>query len=85
MTYFALEKALWGLAQDPASASAFTDNAEDYMSRFNLTDDEKSALRAFDVRSLADAGVSPLLLMQSWNAVQGPDQIGEYLGRMNGK
>jgi len=83
MTYFAVEKALWGIAQDPASASAFIDNAEAYLTGFNLTDTERLAIQTFDLRLLADTGVNPLLLMQSWNAVQGPDRIGEYLGRMN--
>lgn len=84
MTYFAIEQALWGISQDPAAAAAFANDADRYLSSFNLSEDESSAIRNFDVRALADAGAAPLLIMQAWNAAQGPDEIGEYLRRMNG-
>lgn len=83
MTYFAIEQALWGISQDAASASAFKEDALAYLARFNLTEAERRDIREFNVRALADAGVAPLLIMQSWNATEGPDNIGEYLDRMN--
>lgn len=84
MTYFAIEQALWGIAQDPSSAAAFAEDVDAYLGRFNLDNDEQAAIRGFDVRALADAGAAPLLIMQAWNAAMGPDEIGEYLRRMNG-
>lgn len=83
MTYFAIEQALWGISQDPSAASAFLEDAEAYLGRFNLAQDEREAVREFNVRALVEKGVAPMLVMQSWNAVQGPDEIGEYLRRMN--
>ena len=84
MTYFAMEEALWGVSQDGACAQALMNNPEDYLGRFNLSDEERENIRAFKVRAMADSGVSPLLLMQAWNAVRGADQIGAYLTEMNG-
>ena len=77
MTYFAVEQALWGISQDAEAAQAFISDPDAYLAQFNMSPEERNAVRDFEVRLLADSGVNPLLIMQSWNAVQGPGEIAE--------
>jgi len=83
MTTNAVEMALWTLANDASAAQAFVSAPDEFLQRYQLSEREGKDIKALNVRALAEQGASTLLLMQAWNSVRGPNQIAEYLERMN--
>ncbi len=83
MTTTAIEMALWTLANDAAQAQAFLAAPDEFLRRYQLSDNEVRYIKDLDVRALADQGASTLLIMQAWNSVRGPDKVAEYLEKMN--
>lgn len=51
---------------------------------YPLNATERGWVEALDVRAIADAGASQMLLFVAWLAVKGGDHIPEYMKRMNG-
>jgi hypothetical protein len=83
MSTHALELVLWEITHYGDVAKAFREDSKRLLKSYQITQDECAALETLDVKSLAARGVSPLLIMQAWNTIQGPDKIGDYLARMN--
>lgn len=73
-----LEKVLWDITVDPA-----LEKDESRLGRYPLTPDEKGLLARMDVRSIADRGVSQMLIWMAWVATRGFEQAPEYMRRMN--
>jgi hypothetical protein len=84
MSISGVQKLLWELARDPGMLAAYRADSAAFISRYNIDAAERAQILAMDVRSLADSGVEPMILMQGWNAIVGPDSIADYLGRLNG-
>lgn len=61
-----LERALWHLSVERLAKNRFREDPEHYLSRFDLTDDEKKMVIEFDVAALQQAGVNPMLTMGYW-------------------
>ena len=84
MSHFTTERVLWDLTSKPENIQKFVANADAFLTRYGLSDDERILLKEQDVRALADRGNSQMLLMLFWLAVHGGFQsLPEYLGRMN--
>jgi len=77
-----MEKVLWDLSVDRESKRRFQDDPEKFLSRYRLTELERRMIREFDVRGLADEGVSTMLTMGYWMETEGSRNIDDYLKRM---
>ena len=61
-----LERVLWHLSVERLSKDRFKEDPERYLSRFDLTDQEKQMVLTFDVAALQAMGVNPMLTMGFW-------------------
>lgn len=80
-----IEGILWGLGDDPERRKAFLKDPDGYVRQFPLEEDEIQMVRMFDLTALEARGVSNMLLMNTWNAVNGgsPLLIFEFLRKIN--
>lgn len=78
-----IEKVLWDMMAMPHKREAFANAPDALLQEYALSDDEKEVVKAWDVRTMTDRGVSPMLTMISWMAVRGQDEMPEYMRRMN--
>lgn len=83
MSNFGIEKLLWQAFQNPADAGAFRADADAFLAGFRVDEEEKALLKAWDVGSLADRGVNPMLLLMAYNACQPGANMMEYIGKIN--
>jgi hypothetical protein len=84
MSIFGVEQVLWDVSRDKSCADAFRAGSGAFLARYRVDTAEAAAVEGMDVGLLAARGVNPMLLMQAWNTLIGPDAIGEYLSRMKG-
>lgn len=83
MSLNAMEKLLWKVSSSPEEARRLGEDFEAYVAGYSLDGSELEKLRSWDVRTLAELGVNPLLLMMSYAAVNGFEKTGEYIGKIN--
>ncbi len=84
MSIFGVEQVLWDISRNAALAESYRVNPAEFFAQYRVDPEEIEAIQRLDVFALSQRGVNPMLLMQSWNTLIGPDEIGEYLARMNG-
>jgi len=84
MSIFGVEQVLWDVSRGKACADALKGQPQEFFARYRVEPDEAAAVQGMDVGLLSQRGVNPMLLMQAWNTLIGPDCIGEYLLRMKG-
>jgi Aromatic-ring-opening dioxygenase LigAB, LigA subunit len=82
MSVNTLERVLWELSVNRDSKRRFQEDSRAFLSRYQLTDHEAQMIGDFDVRGLADAGVSTMLTMGFWTEVHTSRSVTEYLERM---
>lgn len=78
-----IERVLWDLNVNRESRRRFLEDSAKFLSRYQLTEEERAMIRQFDVRGLTDRGVNTMLAMGFWMEVEGSSDIHEYLRRMN--
>lgn len=61
-----LERVLWQLSVERAAKERFRENAHRFLSRFDLSDEERQMVVEFDVGALQRLGVNPMLTMGFW-------------------
>lgn len=61
-----LEKVLYDLSTSGANKKKFAEDADTFLSRYQLTDDERALIRDYKVRDLADLGVNTMLTWGFW-------------------
>ncbi len=61
-----LEKVLYDLSTSGANKKKFAEDADKFLSRYQLTDDERALIRDYKVRDLADLGVNTMLTWGFW-------------------
>ena len=83
MSVNTLEKTLWLIGNHPDQAARFIADPDGYLATSRLDDAECRLVRELDVAALARRGVNAFLLMYLYQAVKGPDAMGEYMQRMN--
>ena len=83
MSSNSVERVLWDLSVNRESRRRFLDDPARYLSRYQLTDEERAMIRRFDVQGLTDRGVSTMLAMSFWMELEGSSDLEEYLKRMN--
>lgn len=61
MSAYELNRLMYDL-REPANREAFTDDLEDYLDRYGVTEEEKALVRQRDWQGLVDQGVSIYVL-----------------------
>lgn len=61
-----LERVLWQLSVERPAKERFREDPEGFLSRFDLSDEEKSMVLNFDVKAMQDIGVNAMLTMGFW-------------------
>lgn len=61
-----LERVLWQLSVERPAKDRFREDPEGFLSRFDLTDEERRMVLEFDVKSLQEVGVNSMLTMGFW-------------------
>jgi hypothetical protein len=84
MTVNALEQALYDLGVKRDARTAFHENADGFLARYRLDDEERGLLKNFDVAALQQRGTSALLTLGFW-MTNAPDKSrAAYLARLRG-
>lgn len=84
MSIYAVERALYECSFNPANIGQLMEAPQEFLARYNLTDEEKQQIINQDVKALGEQGCSHMLLMMFWVGVnRGLDQMPEYLRRLN--
>ncbi len=84
MSETAIETALFEIASSPSQVAAYKEDRSSFLSKFNLTEEERREILVMDVRKLLDRGCNPMLAMRTFNAIEGRDKLHEYLRRIRG-
>ena len=79
MSINAIEKALWQASINPALAQTMRENADAYLSQFNIDDNERSLVSEWKLRAMLDYGVHPMVLLMSYAAINGPEAGMKYV------
>lgn len=61
-----LERVLWHLSVERPAKERFREDAEAYLSRFDLSAEEKQMVLDFDVKAMQEIGVNAMLTMGFW-------------------
>lgn len=61
-----LEKVLYDLSTSGANKKKFAEDADKFLSRYQLNDEERALIRDYKVRDLADLGVNTMLTWGFW-------------------
>jgi hypothetical protein len=75
-----LEKVLYDLSTSGANKKAFGAEPQKFLARYQLSDDERDLIVAYDVRALADLGVNTMLTWGFW--LQSGRTNADYMKRM---
>jgi protocatechuate 4,5-dioxygenase alpha chain len=84
MSVHAVEKVFWEFGNKPSRIDDFRRDPEAYLSRYNLSAEERAMIRQVDLKALAAHGVSTLLTLMVWPLLKGSDEMPfDYLVHMN--
>ncbi|WP_454830351.1 hypothetical protein [Paraburkholderia xenovorans] len=83
MTMFAVETALYDLGVKRVARTAFSDDADSFLSRYRLTEAELHMIKTFDVCQMQAIGVSALLTLGFWMTNEPTRSRAGYLDRLN--
>jgi hypothetical protein len=79
MNRYAVEKVLWDIVSEPAKAAAFRDQPAEFLGSYRLGGAEADLLHRMDVKTLLALRINPMLVMRSFQMVQGRDQLPKYI------
>lgn len=74
-----LERVLHQLTVDRGAKQRFREDAEAYLSRFSLAEEERAMLINFDVAGLQRTGVNPMLTMGFWQELSPTRDMRQYM------
>ncbi|MFC3050663.1 extradiol ring-cleavage dioxygenase [Kordiimonas pumila] len=80
-----LERVVYDLGVNRDAKQKFREDAARFLAGYNLTAEEQELITTFDVKKLAELGVSPLALMGYWIQVEPTRHMGTYMKRMQGE
>jgi hypothetical protein len=83
MTMNALELALWDMHDNKSLAAGFHEDVDSLLNQYRLSGEERTWIKELDVRAMAEKGADQMLLFVAWIALNGLEQIPEYMRRMN--
>lgn len=77
-----MERVLWQLCVERAAKERFRQDAEGFLGRFELAEEERAMILAFDVAGLQAAGVNPMLTMGFWQELSAERDMAIYKQRL---
>jgi hypothetical protein len=77
-----LERVIHQLSVDRAAKQCFREDAEGFLRRFALQDDERQMVLDFNVLALQKAGVNPMLTMGFWQELSPNHDMRAYMARL---
>lgn len=80
-----LETVLYRLNVDRKAKKAFAGDAEAWLGETRLDDAEQRLISRYDVRSLLDQGVNPMLVVGYWLECEPSHSLTGYLRRASGR
>ena len=83
MSTYAVESVMYDLQSNPAIAEKFKSDPRGAVAERRLTDEERRRILEWDLRSMSDSGVSDMLLLVAFTAINGQEAVPKYLERMN--
>jgi len=63
MSVYQVNKLIHSVIRDQALLETFMSSPDEVLKQFDLTDEEKAAVRALDMQKLYEMGVHPIMLM----------------------
>ena len=84
MSRYQIDKLLRDLRRDQELAARFRTDIETVLDRYKLDAEERELLRRWEIRTLYDRGVNPLLLLLAHGPAVGKS-MQEYAAAMNPK
>lgn len=79
MSRYGVEKVLWDIVSEPPKAAAFRERPVEFLGTYPLGPDEADLLQRMDVKKLIALRINPMLVMRSFQMVQGRDQLPKYI------
>lgn len=83
MSSYAVEDLLYRIQVDPTFAGRFRADPGEAMAGYTLTETERAQLAGWEVDRMVAAGVSGLLALSAFLAVNGPEAMPDYVARIN--
>lgn len=83
MSINAIEQALWQISVNPADAQSFREDAQTYLKKFRVNDEERFMVASWDVSGMLDRGVHPMVVLMAFGAIKGPAAMGEYMEKLH--
>jgi len=77
-----LERVLHQLSVDRTAKQRFREDAEGFLGRFALSDQERHMVLDFDVLALQNMGVNPMLTMGFWQELSPNRDMRAYMARL---
>jgi len=83
MAMYALQKLLWDVRRQPATASRYGEDPDEVLDEYGIVGPQRAAMKAFDFKALYDQGANPYLLY--FCALQLGVDRQEYYARIRGE
>ncbi|AEF05080.1 hypothetical protein [Alteromonas naphthalenivorans] len=83
MSVYTIERVLWDLQDSDEKAALYREQPNEILNQYNLTTDEHSLLSDMDIESMVSLGIDQMLMSMTWQAINGPQGIPEYMQRLN--
>lgn len=77
-----LERVLHQLTVDRAAKQRFRDDAQAFLARVAISDEERAMLLTFDVAGLQRLGVNPMLTMGFWQELSPQRDMRSYMQKL---
>jgi len=82
MSHFTMEAFLHDLAYKHGTLDRFKASPDELMDEYPLSEKERSDIKEWNVKSIFESGVSPMLLLLSYASVNGMENRITYLRKM---
>lgn len=79
---FELQRLLWEVRRDAGLAQRYLHDADEVLDEYGIQEPERTAMRAFDVKTLFELGVNPYLLY--FCAIQLGVERADYYAQLRG-
>lgn len=77
-----VERVLYQLCVDRSAKQRFKEDAQAFLARHALTDEERAMIVAFDVKALQEHGVNPMLTMGYWQELSPTRDMRAYMRKL---
>ncbi|GGB75084.1 hypothetical protein [Shewanella inventionis] len=83
MSIYTIERVLWDLQDSNEKSALYRNDPDEILENYSLTPDELSILSKMNIEAMVTLGVDQMLMFMTWQAINGPQGIPEYMQRLN--